>query len=217
MFLGVFVALSAENWNTARAERAMERLYLEKLEAELVADSATVAQGLGEAMTRKFDAYAVVAPYTRGRSDEIGDTVAFFRNVAVLGVFGLTPMVFNRATYDELVSTGNLRVFRNGELRTALARYYAFQTVSANRLTARMPRYAMEVHALIPAEARDRLDAELLRSFDTGRALRRIRSEAFVDAMNQEINYGWFARSMKPRLAAAVDSTLVLVRTELGR
>lgn len=121
VMLGVFLGIQASNWNQARQDREEERRYFAQLIEDLRQDLATF-----EAVKNRsanFDAAAerTLAALKNGMpSGESPGRVALDIH---LGGYLYLPRPA-RATYDELISTGNLRLLRNTDAKAALAKYY---------------------------------------------------------------------------------------------
>lgn len=217
VFLGVMGAFLVDGWREHHEERAQEILYLERLVTDLRQDSATIEAGLIPQVERKLDAIAAVAPYARGQTQVVGDTLAFLKNVALAGAGGFTAWGFDTPTFDDLMSTGNLRLIENSDLRSRIVAHYRGIEVQQTRISARLPGYPNAVHAIFPAEERDALTMESVRDFGAKRALARVRTEAFVDLLNREYNSAVFQRSIAPFLDTYTLELLKAVQEELAR
>jgi hypothetical protein len=216
VFLGVMGAFVVDGLRQEREERVQEIQYLERLTLDLRRDSTTIERGWAPALARKLEAMEVIQPFVRGRTREIGDTLVFVRAVAAAGAGGFTAWNFDTPTWDDLTATGNLRLIHDPGLRDALVTYYRFLEGETARVRSRLPIYPMAVHALIPAEARDDVTLELLRSWDLQRILTRIRTEAFVDVLNQEYNSALFQQLEVARFREATRAILEAVEGHLA-
>lgn len=121
IILGVLIALGFDNVASARADRRLERQYLLRLSRDLRADSLMLANfrrtaRIGEQAARGL--LSVLHASTAVAADSI---VARSFSDATRGAY-LSP---NTPTIQELMSTGNLRVLKDAELRDALLTYYA--------------------------------------------------------------------------------------------
>lgn len=119
---GVFLAIQAANWNETRKERAEERRYYAQIVEDLQRDQRELKFAQERADT--FDAAAENT--LRAMQTGLSQTVTPGRFAAEIHHAGYlyipTP---SRRTYDELISTGNLGLLRNGAAKTAIANYYA--------------------------------------------------------------------------------------------
>lgn len=119
--IGVFLGIEASNWNQARQDRQEERRYY----AQIVVDLRRDLQSLERAEQRslRYDR-AAENVLTAIRSDiPPGLSPAQFAKEVDFAGFLYLPAP-SRRTYDELISTGNLRLLRNGAAKDAIAAYY---------------------------------------------------------------------------------------------
>ena len=116
--LGVMVALGADRWIQARDERGREADYLARIEAELVRDSAMLA-GHRDASAQASATSRQLLLWIDG--EPISDTIdagAWVRDLVTTSWYG--PFEPARATWNELLQTGNLRLLADPEVREAL-------------------------------------------------------------------------------------------------
>ena len=124
IFIGISLAIAFQNWNEERKRMTSEIVFLEGLLEDLKRDSATVDR---YAMLAgwKYEDGKYVEQFLRKELTEV-DTVMLLGNLFWNGRnVQYTPYL---PTYDELISTGNLSILQNEELRTKLRslinRYY---------------------------------------------------------------------------------------------
>lgn len=118
--VGVLIALTVDNWREQRRDARTEAQYLSSLIQDLESDFRELdragdhARAAGSAARRLYDVLEGQA------QPPAGDSLA--RAVEHAG-FLYFPTYFPY-TFDELVSSGNLRVIRDPELRREIAAYY---------------------------------------------------------------------------------------------
>jgi len=78
------------------------------------------------------------------------DTVRFLDDVRVGAGLGWNTPLYNRATFDDLLSTGNLSLIRDTELRDALVDYYRGSDDVRARIERRRGDYPMAGFELVP-------------------------------------------------------------------
>lgn len=217
VFLGVMGAFFVDDWRSARQDRAMEVQYLQRMSEDLRGDSATMAVNWIRSLDLKLAAMERIGPYVRGQTRVVGDTLDFAQNVAAAGAGGFTAWQFQTPTMDDLKSTGNLRVIRDPQLRAHIVEYHRSLDSQVARVQGRLPLYPLAVHALIPAEARDRMDMAMVREWGAERMLARVRSEAFQDIFDQEANSAMFQATILPQLREANNRLLEQTVLELRR
>jgi len=191
--IGVLIALALDGYWTDRQERSLEAEYLSRIRSDVNADIDYLEQGAVSRLGTKLQALNAIAPIVRGQEPVPDDIETFLRNVALGGVFGASSSYWvTDTTFEDLKSTGNLRLIRDPELRWKISRYYNLQMRIYERARDRLTGYVAYVHGLVPAELRDDLTLEAMETFGTDRAVERILSPEFEDLMNQEFNYAYF-------------------------
>ena len=118
---GVFLGLEAANWNEARHERAQERRYYRQIIEDLRADQATLRTARARSM--EFDAAAEQTLAALQSGLPKGMSPGRFAVQVHYSGFLYLPRPARR-TYDELISTGNLRMLRSNRAKAAIAAYY---------------------------------------------------------------------------------------------
>lgn len=122
--LGVLLALQLDNLNEERKDRAVFQHYLEQLQADLESDIQR-AEWRIETTRDQDEAATYLLSVIEGT---IGEDINHNKLVrAVLAAGYASVDLVNSQTYDELVSTGNLRLFPDSELKRAVVTYYMGQ------------------------------------------------------------------------------------------
>ena len=118
--VGVFIGIEVANWNEARQDRQEERRYYGQLLVDLRTDLDTLARA--EKLADRFDE---AAQMVIDRLDGAPTRASPGRLATAIHLAGFINIPHaSRGTYDELVSTGNLRLLRNAELKSQIADYY---------------------------------------------------------------------------------------------
>ena len=118
--VGVLIALAVDNWREERREERTEEQYLSSLLEDLDSDFAELDRAGGQARTAAAAARTVLAVLGGQTRSISGGSLALSVEHAGFLYF---PAYFPY-TFDELVSTGNLRIIRDPELRRKIAAYY---------------------------------------------------------------------------------------------
>ena len=122
--LGVLLALQLDNWNEQRKDRALFQDYLIQLQADLRQDINQAERRI-EASTFLDERAAYLISVIEGKTAQPIDQNRLVSSVLTAGYAYLD--LVNRQTYDELISTGNLRLFPDTELKREVVSYYANQ------------------------------------------------------------------------------------------
>jgi hypothetical protein len=119
--IGVLIALEVANWNQARQDRQEERRYYGQLLVDLRSDLETFSQA--EKFAGLYDEAAqLVIDRLGGKAPPHVSPARMAISIHRAGWIYI-PYA-SRGTYDELVSTGNLRLLRNSLLKSEIASYY---------------------------------------------------------------------------------------------
>ena len=119
--IGVFVCIEVANWNQARQDRQEERRYYGQLLVDLRGDLETFSRA--ERLADKYDEAAqLVIDRLDGKAPPQPTPG---RGTTAIHYAGFIYIPYaSRGTYNELVSTGNLGLLRNSQLKSEIASYY---------------------------------------------------------------------------------------------
>jgi hypothetical protein len=126
--MGVFIGIEVANWNQARQDRQEERRYYGQLLVDLRGDLGTFSRS-----ERLADLHDEAAELVIDRlNGKVPPDTSLGRMATAIHLAGFINIPqASRGTYDELVSTGNLGLLRNFQLKSEIANYYAI--FEANR------------------------------------------------------------------------------------
>ncbi len=117
--VGVFIGLQVQQWADAQRQGRLERIYTERLQAEVLSLVATRAP-LVEARNR-FN--AALATATRALHDEELRALSDFECQSIAYSYAISNPTDDLATLIELQSTGQLSVFSNPRVSEALGAF----------------------------------------------------------------------------------------------
>jgi hypothetical protein len=124
--VGVLIALGVDQAVQTAGERRREAQYLEALAEEIEADLGQLQGPLREGLEQREAAAQLVIAALNGQTMEPSFIVAALDRAGHVSFF-----VPRRATFDDLVSTGNLRLIRDRRVRAALIAYYDVTELNA--------------------------------------------------------------------------------------
>jgi hypothetical protein len=121
VIVGVFIGIEVANWNEARQEHNEERRYYSQLLVDLNHDLDSLS---GAARRARFhdEAAELVLAKLRGKPTPGVPPVRLAKAIHYAGFIYLPKPA--RGTYDELISTGNLGLLRNQQIKSHIADYY---------------------------------------------------------------------------------------------
>ena len=119
--IGVFIGIEVANWNQTRQDRQEERRYYGQLLVDLRGDLESFARAERRA-DRHDEAAQLVLDRLSGKAPPQASLGRMATAIHRAGWIYIPPV--SRGTYDELVSTGNLGLLRNSQLKSEIANYY---------------------------------------------------------------------------------------------
>jgi len=119
--LGVLIALGISQWQQDLEDRELELEYVERLIQDLTLDIAAVSSIMKETEARAGYGRIILAAYDSKR--RVNSPTDFVRAVEFGDYFSYPS--YSTTTIDDLMSTGNLRLIQNTELKEAISRYYS--------------------------------------------------------------------------------------------
>ena len=114
--VGVGVALAVDNWNETRKERVAERDYLRGIAADLEASAQGLEQTRNAAIENRAALEQLISIAHGAPPPPDPELAVTLVRATYLGLPRLTTI-----TFEELVSTGSLRILRNTRFKRSLA------------------------------------------------------------------------------------------------
>jgi hypothetical protein len=155
--VGVLIAITLDSCNDTRIDRKHERGYLERLAEDLRTDTATFAF-VDRALDKKQASLTLVDSVLNA-GVVLRDTTTFLQAVISAANFAWNQPRLRTTTFQELHSTGNLRLLRDPDLRAAIVQYYASAEGDYLRIEGRRTRYGPMTYELLPRSAEFALDS----------------------------------------------------------
>ena len=178
--VGVGVALAVDNWNETRKEHAAERDYLRGIAADLEASARGLERSRSAAIRNRAALEQLIAIANGAAPPPDRELALNIVRATYLDLPRLTNI-----TFEELVSTGSLRILRNTRFKRAMAESLeVFQQQSQWFENYRRIEYSTEdaLRGLVPIEIRaDGFDAA-----DRPDVMARFDAEAVVDALRAD-------------------------------
>ncbi|MEZ5921720.1 MAG: hypothetical protein R3C60_10265 [Parvularculaceae bacterium] len=118
--LGVFLGLQANNWNAARADQALEKEYLGRLQLDISDQIAS--------LTEQKQYYEQARRHARAADHAFRQPVNSLGAQFLIDLYQASQRVNQsppKGTYDELVSTGRITLIGDLETRNMLRAHYA--------------------------------------------------------------------------------------------
>ncbi len=209
--IGILIALQINNWNEYRKDRILEKEYLTRIKSDIEFDQVLLKQSTLDRYKRKVECLEKGKAYYQGNYI-IKDTLQFLNDIGYGGVFGNVNWSLNINTYNELISTGNLRNIKSDSLRNDITNYYETSNAFQVSIKDYVSGYINFVNSLKPFN-REKPDLEA--EFDQKLMLKHLKSEEYYRLANLELtlahrvnNYAKRLTKQSKELASKIDDEL---------
>jgi hypothetical protein len=207
LVIGILLALQINAWNEQRVDAARERDYLGLLRQELQSNVDFIQGFYLDRYARKVEALEMVRAHHQGRH-EIEDSTRFAVEAGYGAVFGSRTFRASTAVFDEIVSTGNLGILRDEELRRRLIAYYGQVEAFMQALRVYESEYLRTVNGIRPFDV-DRPDA--IAPFERDLMIEQKKTEAMYHAATLELTYAHQAAAFMRRIKSDAEEIIGMI------
>ncbi len=205
---GILGAFILNNWNDVRNERKLEYAYLQLLSVDVQIDKKMLSEAI-EYIDVKMYSLKIIKDIIEGKSDSDSLEWAIIQS-PLLG-WTLSYADHPKATYEELISSGHLRLILDSQLRNSIVDYYRFWNHTIERTHQRRSNYPNLTYKLFDSENLPKNALQFRELLKT----RNVEME-FLNEISHEINYGKFMKnSTLPELFEKNKFVELLIRKEL--
>jgi hypothetical protein len=220
--VSILLAFSIDAWWEGRGESQRAEDYLTRLHADLVQDTASISYLLAGLARKNAALLSLQAATQRGV-----DQADFASAMLQAEQYGWGQFQFNGTTFEDLRSTGNLRLIADDELRARLVDYYEAWRLEQARIAHRRSDLPATVYRLLPIEfgvadsltvtvdENQALDLRELGAVKADDLMDAAREPSFQRDIVHELNYTGFARTALLRLHQRALRVLILVEDAL--
>lgn len=118
--IGILIALQINNLNEEKKEKKLGVKYLANLKLDLMSDIKALDLALTDLNTYEKKGYYSLN-VLEGKINEI-DTIKFLKSLVWNNHYHLYQP--STSTYEDLISSGNIKLIENNDLKVALSKYY---------------------------------------------------------------------------------------------
>ena len=149
LIAGVFLGIQVNNWNQARIDRQKGHDYRQRLIEDIDAnDRSFVRRRIYYSTVRRFASGALAALDRPAQSDPAGFLVDAYQASQII------PTKLRRATYDEILATGNLENLGDAKTRELIMNFY--NGVDTVQVTfSNVPPYREHIRSVMPTTAQN--------------------------------------------------------------
>jgi hypothetical protein len=209
--IGILIALSINNWNEERKDRILEKEYLTRLLEDIKFDISWSNTYILDRYKRKVESLENGKAYYQGNY-VIKDTLQFLKDIGYGGVFGYAALNLSKNTYNELISTGNLRKIENDTLRTKIVNYYETTNAQSKGSINYISGYINFTNSFTAFNANN---PGIIAEFDQKLLLKHIKTEEYYRLANLELtlahrvsNFAEDIINLAKELTRTIDSQL---------
>lgn len=213
--IGILIALELGDLKQERTERHLEKEYLERLVIDLENDL-SITEFIERTLVSKEENLIKVRSYIEDPSIVLGDSVMLtLKRSYILGAE--LPNARLTGTFQELISTGNLRLIRNKDLRNNIVNFYSAWEHNNNRIREFQTEYITLLLQIV-----DRFNFFESEPFYKEKPLKEVLIQLQIENefhryYIEEINYMEFTKRIIERNKSLVKSTIDSIQQELIR
>lgn len=213
--IGILIALQVGDWKQQRTDRRLEKEYLERLIIDLETDL-QIVNFIIETLDTKEVSMRKVRAYVDDPSIILDDSVMInLKRSFILG--SELPNARLTGTFQELISTGNLRLIQSTDLRNGIVNFYSGWQHRYDRIE----NFQTEYITLI-LQIADRYDFFKENPLYLGKTLKEVLTELNIEDLfyryyMEEVNYMGFTRNTIETNKLIVERTLDSINEELER
>ena len=183
--IGILLALSLNTWQNNNNNSTIERDYISDLIVDISQDTSYFNDRRVENIKKKIEALNQAKAYLSGNY-QINDTLLFLNTVGYGARYSRVVETSNSSTYTELVSTGNLRIIRDKEIRKEIINYYESKEAATKTIQGSKTGYLDYINSLrsFKKDTPDQISVS-----DQRRMLRKLNEDRFYGLINQELTF----------------------------
>lgn len=213
--IGILIALQVGDWKQQNTDRRLEKEYLERLIIDLDQDL-NIVGFIEKTLETKEVSMRKVRDYIDNPTIVLDDSVmTTLRRSFILG--SELPNARLTGTFQELISTGNLRLIQNTDLRNKIVNYYSAWEHRYDRIESFQTEYITLLLQIV-----DRHGFFKEEPLYIGKPLKEVLSklqikELFYRYYMEEVNYMEFTKGMIETNKLIVERTTASIQEEIEK
>lgn len=185
--IGILIAIQIDTWRTERKNHISESDYLQSLLQDLKNDSINHILGWQRRYSLKMGGLRLAKDFYYG--DYVPtDTVGFMAKVGQGGIGSVGGIRSNDKTFRDLISTGNIRLIQNKNIRNQISNYYTNLEFISFYLGNLRSQYSARINSLRPYNPSS---PEYYDMRDTKSFFQFFKNPEMLQLINQEYTYGY--------------------------
>ena len=209
--IGILIALQINNWNSKNNDRQMEKQYLENFMVEMRSDSSFLNGYWARTYPKKIEGLELARQYVK-YNVEVIDSTAFLSKIGIGGALSRTSLFENKSTYNDIISTGNIRLIQNEKIRNQILFYYTLVNNTISYMDNLRTDYATFVNSINPYDPKGNFDPD---AKDIKRAFELMKNDEFLSLTNNELTYAYALINRLDRLNNVLLEVMENIKSEL--
>ena len=209
--IGILIALQINNWNENRKDHIQEKEYLTRLKEDIKFDISWSNKYILDRYKRKVESLENGKAYYQGNY-VIKDTLQFLKDIGYGGVFGYASWNLNENTYNELISTGNLRKIENSRLRNKIINYYELSNANEVGSKNYVSGYINFVNSFTAFNTNN---PDYISDFDQKFLLKQLKSEEYYRLANLELTLAHRVSNFAEDIIKVAEELVINIDAEL--
>jgi len=183
--IGILLAITFNTWQNNNENRSIERDYISDIIIDIGQDTSYFNNRRINNIKKKTEALNQAKEYLLGNY-QINDTLLFLNMVGYGARYSRVVATSNNSTYTELISTGNLRIIKDKEIRKKIISYYEEKDAASKTIQGSKTAYLDYINSL---RSFKKDTPNQISISDQRRMLKKINSDQFYGLINQELTF----------------------------
>ncbi|HKK12489.1 MAG TPA: DUF6090 family protein [Flavobacteriaceae bacterium] len=211
--IGILIALQINNWNENRKNRIIEKKYLVSISNDLSEIKETSNRVYLKRLDQKLEGLYLAKKYAQNQIS-IQDTLAFLHKTSLGALFYSGLNVKEKDSYDELVSTGRLRLIENDSLRKEITKFFSTIKLQEKLTQSYVSNFGPTINALKPFN--DSIP-DYIEKYDQIELLNAYKTDTLRKLIDQEITYSYKIKRIAEAIIKYSVSVNGFIKDELKR
>lgn len=203
--IGILIAIQLDNYNEQRQEKEIERRYIVNLIEDLHFDIEYL-DGWFNRFPKKMAGLEVARDYYHSGDPDAVDAQTLLPAIGIGGAGSRGGLLPHSAVFQELVSSGSIRLIQNDEIKSLILDYFAYKRFTETYAGNLRSEYASYVNGSLPYSPVETLTHK---DIDVSIALRRYREPEFLALIHQEAT---FAHALNYSFELTVTDATALIQ-----
>jgi len=216
--IGILIALQINDWNQHRLDRKTENKYLQSIISEIQSNIQINEKLVWSRMGKKITGLKLAKAYAENpenpeNPEEVENPLEFINAVAYAGVFSGGYDMGDTYVYDELVSTGNMKMFSDDKIKSAIKNYYATLVAQKERVKVHASNFLNFINSTRPY---DKDHPNEISEYDQAEAMKAFKTAEFRKTVDTELTYAYILKDFLTKQKKRGKELIELIDAKLN-